>query len=182
MYKKIIFFSLFLCNIALYMPSVGMVKADLAEQIIKKVDTTYVSKLSDQVATKYLASIYTKARDAKIAEFALDNGLNLEEYGQIFQGQFPSSMLEGETSAWNMQSEFTKLQETVENDMLRANFGLDQTLTSEAFNQYTQEMSKMLKQNVSQYQKMYKKAIQDMYKQVMDYYSKFPYPAVMSCT
>ena len=182
MYKKILFISLFLLNVALYVPSTAEVHADLAGEIIKKADTTMISKLSDEAAMKTISGIYEKARNAKVAEFALERGLSLEEYNKIMQGQYPACITETAGGALGMISTFSQLDDMVKQDILKANFGLDQTLTTEAFKQYSEQVTNMLETNKKQYIKMYKEGVKEMYKQVMDIYQKFPSPPITSCS
>ena len=181
-YKKTLFFVLFLLNIALYMPSTSEVQADLSSSILKKVDTTYISKINEDTAVRFMSGLYKKARDAKIADLALEKGLTLEEYGQVLDGQFPSCLLESAQSTIELASKFSRMQDMVENDINKANYGLDLTMSTEAFKQYSDEVGAMLKANKEQYIKMYKDAILEMYNQVLDYYKKFPSPPVTACS
>jgi uncharacterized protein YdbL (DUF1318 family) len=192
MYKKIIFLAAFLLNIALYLPSAQSVsfsclddtkqQLDLAGQILKQADVAYISKLSEEAAAENMLKIFNKARDAKIAELALEKGLSINEYADIYKGINPSSVFEQNLSLVETASTLNNLKEMVNKDLYRANFGLDQTMTTEAFNQYATSISNILKMNKTQYVKMYKEAVTETLKQVKEYYTKFPYPTVTACS
>lgn len=182
MYKTYIFFGLFLLNIALYVPTTAEVQADLSGDIIKKADTTFMSQVSEEVAIQTMNGIFIKARDAKVAEFALERGMSLEEYQGIMQGSFPACLMETPGGALGMTSMFSQLDDMVNQDINRANFGLDQTLSAEAFSQYAEEISGMLELNKDQYQTMLKEQIKGISEEILNYYKKFPSPPVTACT
>lgn len=192
MYKQIIFLAAFLINIALYLPSAQSVsfsclddttqKLDLSGQVLKQADIAYISKLSDEAAAENMLKIFNKARDAKIAELALEKGLSINDYADIYKGINPSSVLQENLSIVETTVTLNNLKEMVNEDLYRANFGLDQTMTTEALNQYATSVSQILQMNKAQYVKMYKEAINETLKQVKDYYKKFPYPAVTACS
>lgn len=192
MYKKAIFFIVFLLNVALYVPSAGSVsfscldqankKVDIAGQILQEADIAYISQISEEAAAEALTKTLNRARDAKIAELALEKGLTIDDYADIYQGLYPASILPESGLIHETSIAMNQAKAMVDRDLYRANFGLDQTMTTEAFNQYATKVAAILQMNKMQYVKMYKDSIMDMYKQVVNYYKKFPYPAVTACT
>jgi hypothetical protein len=165
-----------------YQGSVPQTQAGIAESALKQINLKYLGKLSEDIAIPVLQKVVEKMRSAQLAEYALEQGMSLEEIQGLLGGQIGPSLIKAGDTALTVANRVESMKAQTVKQLKSINISLDNTVKAEAFNQYTNRIGDQMKEHYQQMVKEYQKQIQDLMDQVKDLYQKFPSAPINMCS